>query len=138
MLYELLSLVDLSHDTLYAHNTTTLAAERKGVESDVRSLTVRYGDVAGVVQRMLDDNSLTRLSARQALADLDALLTTAKKPGWVTAAPKFRSWLAEVARASALTSSIEELRLYLVSWTRATANIQRLAFSLPLASMWCL
>lgn len=125
VLYELLSLVDLSHDTLYAHNTTTLTAERKGIETELKSL--HHADFAAVVSRMLASHPAKRVTAAEVhkiLADMLKQTVTAKKQGqfdavvfmsfvshpFVFAADsKFRPWLSEVARASASQCVIAEL-----------------------------
>lgn len=75
VLFEIISLDDLSHDTLYQHNTTTLVNDRKAVATEVKQLTTQYGDMVAVIQSMLLDDPDKRWSASQAHDAFAALLS---------------------------------------------------------------
>lgn len=123
---ELLSLVDLSKDTLYAHNTTTLAAERKDIEDDISSLDVQYSDMAQIVSRMLLQDVGKRITANEVRDQLQKLLDAmtakhtkkrSKQTGTSTGRhdssltpvsdAQFRPWLVEVPRATAKMSTVD-------------------------------
>lgn len=74
ILSELLSLVDLSHGTLYALNTTLLAHERVRTAGSLDALPRSFSIVNGVVSDMLLKNPATRPSARQVYRKLLKLL----------------------------------------------------------------
>lgn len=76
VLYELLSLVDLSHDALYAMNTTLLAQERVRVAGSLEKLplSAQFAVSGRVVADMLLANPASRPSARLVFRKLTALL----------------------------------------------------------------
>lgn len=77
MLYELLSLIDLSQNTLYQLNTTSLAEARVLVAGSVEGLgTIRadYKDVANLVRDMISSDSAKRPTARNVFHRLNDAL----------------------------------------------------------------
>lgn len=99
VLFEILSLDDLSHDTLYAHNTTTLVTHRKAVAAEAKLLTGRYGEMASVVEAMVEIVPEKRISALSARNAFQAQLAKLPREGIVC------------SRCKRLTSGCTECRI---------------------------
>lgn len=74
VVYELPSLVDLSHDTLYEHNTTTLNAERLKVADDLAGLPSHFAELVPVLRCILQPEPFWRANATDRVRSLDEMI----------------------------------------------------------------
>lgn len=117
--YELLSLIDLSRNTLYARNTTSSTADyiRPFLVSHLAALEDRFAGVTDIIPKMIDDDPAKRPAAKAVVDSLRDILSQHARgrhalfviSHFVPA--QFRPWLSEVGRAFAPECTVKRNKI---------------------------